>query len=161
MLASIPIITHLWNMDFQHWWNYYYWGRYLPTPKNVWYERGVWGNVFADIPLALVALGVGAWGFFWHKEIMRKTHEKLDKLAETHQGHTEHLKKILDALDPETDGGITDLHAKLDTIRDALDTHTPGGLTEIIDRLEKHDEPLHTGVSVLRDDVDKDEPIAA
>lgn len=143
LIATATLFTHFWQFFFVP-----------PEPGVPWYHGQVWGNVVAVLPLALLAVA----GFFWHKGVMDEAHEKIDKLAQAHDKHTEHLKAILDALDPDTDGGIADLHAKLDVIRDALDTHTPGGLKEIVDRLDGPEAP-HTGVSVLRDDVDKDVPV--
>jgi hypothetical protein len=112
-----------------HWFHFFFWGG-NPSPTNVWYERAVWGNVVAVFPLA----ALGLVGYLWHRGVMKEAHEKLDRLAAVHAAHTAHLKQLLDALDPETDGGLGDL-------RDLLDVATPGGigaLREQLDDLKMH-----------------------
>jgi len=96
--------------------------------QPVWYERAVWGNVVAVIPLALLA---GA-GWLWHKGAVEEMHRKLDAAAKRADVHAEHMKRILDALDPDTDGGIADVTAAVADVRDRLDVSTPGGLTDVL-----------------------------
>ena len=135
------------NTLLEHWFHYYFWGGPTPTTVNVWYERGVWGNVFADIPLAALALITGTIAFIWHKDVMERTHSKLDKAVEErqenhdellnqHQKHHDeimlHLKKVIDSIDPESEGKISD-------VLDRLDPSTEGGIKVIVDKLNGKD----------------------
>jgi len=120
MSTAIIVITHLWNTDFVHWWHLYF-----DPAEKPWYEGQVWGNVFAVLPLAVL----GTIGYWVHK-FVAKEHEDIDvKLERQHNEHSEHLKKILDALDPETPGSLAN-------IEDALDPQTPSGIGEILKRLD-------------------------
>jgi hypothetical protein len=121
-MNAIIVITHLWNTDFRHWWEAYFFGGH----GVVWYLRLVWGNVFADI----VFFAGAALGYIWHQGILKKAHEEANARIAKHQDiHTEHLKKILDALDPETPGSLV-------AIEDMLNPKTPTGIGEIIKRLD-------------------------
>jgi hypothetical protein len=112
----------------------YFWEFFFDnTPtQNHFYEAAVWGNVIAILPLAIASI----IAFVWHKGIVKQTHKKLDALAEKHTEHTEHLKKILDLLDPETDGGISVVHEKIDRMENELNLETPGGLKTILDSIK-------------------------
>lgn len=118
-----------------HFWHFFFWG----PGKPVWYERSVWGNVVATIPLAVM----GAAAFFWHRGVVRRLHEKIDRHEAALKGHiegqAEHGRKlllILDALDPGTDGGITEIHNAIGKIADEINPDTPGGLRLVLDRLD-------------------------
>ena len=113
----------------------YFWEFFFDnTPaQHHFYEAAVWGNVVAVLPLAIVAI----IAFIWHKGVVEETHRKLDVLAEKHDEHAEHLKKILDALNPETDGGISLLHEHIQRIENEINLKTPGGLKTILDEIEK------------------------
>ena len=117
MTNAIIVITHLWNTDFAHWWHLYF-----DPAEKVWYEGAVWGNIFAILPAGVL----GAIAFFWHGVLVDEAKKAADQ-------HTRHLKKILDALDPESDGGV---HIKLDQIVDDLDPKTDSGIGVIIHKLE-------------------------
>jgi hypothetical protein len=119
-----------------HWFHFYFWGGPSPVPVNIWYERGVWGNVFAVLPLAPIGVAAGIAGYIWHKRIIARLHRRIDGLAAAHDEHAVHLKALLDAMDPETDGGITVLHERLDKVADDLDPLTPGGLGVINKRFD-------------------------
>jgi hypothetical protein len=134
MIYAIIVITHLWHTDFQNWWNLYF----DPANKS-WYEGQVWGNVFAVLPLGILG-AIGAAIGFWVHKLVTKEHEDLDaKLERQHNEHSQHLKDILDALDPKTDGGIADIHTKLDEIKNELNPQTEGGLKLLLDRIEQLD----------------------
>jgi hypothetical protein len=122
MTNAVIVITHLWNADFRHWWEAYFFGGH----GVVWYLRLVWGNVFADI----VFFTGAALGYVWHQGVLKEAREETNRRIAKHQDiHTEHLKKILDALDPATDGGLAD-------IKDALDPTTPSGIGVILKELQ-------------------------
>ena len=127
--SAVIVITHLWNTDFQHWWNYYFWGSHAPIPKNVWYERGVWGNVFAVLPLAVLGSIFGTIGYQIHKRITKDI-KKFDA-ERAHDEHSKHLRAILDALDPEVEGDTT-----LDFIATQVNENTPGGLKTLRDDIK-------------------------
>jgi len=121
MMFALIFITHLWNTDFKHWWDAYFFG----GPGPAWYLRLVWGNVFAVLPLGLA----GFVGYRVHK-LATKGREDVDaKLERHHNEHLEHMRKILDALDPDTDGGLND-------IKELLDVHSPGGIGDLPDELK-------------------------
>jgi hypothetical protein len=93
-----------------------------------WFEGAVWGNVVAVAPLAIL----GTVGYWIHRLFTREHERVNEKLERLHNAHSQHLKAILDALDPDTEGGIADVHAKLDAIKDEIDLETPGGIGEAI-----------------------------
>lgn len=127
MMNAIIVITHLWNTDLVHWWHLYF-----DPAEKPWYEGQIWGNVFAVLPLAVL----GFIGYWVHKFIT-KEHEDIDaRLERHHDEHSKHLKAILDALDPDTEGGIADVHVKLDAIKNELNPETEGGLKVLLDRIE-------------------------
>ncbi len=116
---------------------------FFAPPHAPWWTGAVWGNVVATIPLAIM----GGLAFFWHRGVVRELHEKLDaraaEAAALHKDHKDvlaehsrHLLLILDALDPGTDGGIAEIHSKIEQIADVIDVNTPGGLRVIVDRLD-------------------------
>jgi hypothetical protein len=105
--------------------------------EPVWYERAVWGNVAAVLPLAVLAL----IGWFWHKGAVEEMHRKLDAASKKADVHAEHMKKVLDLLDPETDGGIADVHAAIAEVKDALDPDSPGGLQVIAEKIDALGKP--------------------
>lgn len=104
--------------------------------EPVWYERAVWGNVVAVIPLA----GLALLGWFWHKGAVQEMHRKLDKAAERADVHAEHMKRVLDLLDPETDGGMA-------VVLDRLDAATPGGIKDVLDAIRAKPIPMPTARS--------------
>ena len=119
-----------------------FWHFFFSPATGPWYTGNVWGNVVATIPLAL--LGMAA--FFWHRGVVRELHEKLDAhaaqleahgIAQAH--HAAKLLLVLDALDPGTDGGITEIHNRVEEIADTISTDTPGGLKLVLDRIDKLD----------------------
>ena len=132
MIAVLELAT---NTVFTHWFHYYFAGGPLPQTVNVWYERAVWGNVFADLPLAVIAGGL----FLWHHFAVRDLHRKVDELASKHEAHDRHLKAILDALDPDTDGGLADVQKQIAAVDDKLDPTTPGGLKVLLDEIHHAD----------------------
>ena len=101
-----------------HFWHYFFWGGPIPQPVNVWYERAVWGNVVAVLPMAVL----GAGGFTYHHFALKRMHES----------HDRHLKRILDALDPETSS-----ETQIDRIADLVDDQKPGGVTVVLEELRK------------------------
>jgi hypothetical protein len=115
MLATF-FLTHLWQY------------MYLP-PGEPWYHGEVWPNVYVVLPLAILG-----YLYFESRHIaVLAAHEEL-KAA--HVEHAEKLDRLLDRFDPETDGGLADVHAALADVRDRLDLSTPGGLKDIADRID-------------------------
>jgi hypothetical protein len=110
---------------FTHWFHFFFWGGAQPSPSPVWYERAVWGNVVAVLPLAVL----GLIGFLWHRGVVKELHAKIDREADARAEHTQHLKKIMDALDPETGGGIAD-------VLDRLEPSTPSGIGVLAGKLD-------------------------
>lgn len=104
-----------------HWWEY----NFIPA-HEAWYHGATWPNVFVLLPLSVL----GFIGWLWHKGAVDETHKKIDALAKKHDEHAEKLKKVLDALDPETDGGIQE-------VMDRLDPETPGGLEVLDTKIDK------------------------
>lgn len=129
MSSAIIVITHLWNTDFLHWWQYYFWGGGPVIPKNVWYERAVWGNVFALLPTAPIILATGLGVYVWHKGVVKD----LEAEVERHKHHSRVLDDIVGYLDPDKDA--SDLHAKVEVISRSVDPNIPEGLTEMIKEL--------------------------
>lgn len=95
-----------------HWAQYNY-----AAPGHVWYESADWPNVFVVLPLVVL-------GYL----ITRSRHitvvEAHKSLARAHVEHAEKLDKLLDKLDPESQGGISD-------VLDRLDIQTPGGIADL------------------------------
>jgi hypothetical protein len=110
----------------------HFWEFFFGESGKHFYEANVYGNVIAVLPLGVLAIG----GWLWHRGAVEETHRKLDLLAEKHDAHAEHLKKILDALDPESEGGIKVLHDHIMNVEDLLDPQTPKGLKVILEALE-------------------------
>lgn len=137
--AAVVIITHLWNTDFDRWWDMYF----FPDGKP-WYEGLVWGNVFAVLPLGLL----GTIGFFFHKWLTRE-HERFDSKT-AHDERAKEARKLFDLLDPHTDGGIAEIHDHVHIISDKVDETTPGGLGTIRDQL---DETTPGGIRAVLDEV--------
>lgn len=106
------------TLFFTHFWHFFFDPN---TPNTAWYQGNVWGNVVAVAPLAIL----GVLAFWWHHS---GVHKKLDAQARLLETHGAHLALIVDALDPETDGGLTD-------VLDRLDPTTDGGIKVIVDRL--------------------------
>ncbi len=95
----------------------------------------------AILPSAPVVFVGGLIVYFWHKGVTDRLHARIDELAASHAEHAEHMKRVLDILDPETDGGIADVHAALALIKDDLNPETPSGvgvLDEKVNRLLRH-----------------------
>jgi len=103
------------------WWIVRFWHFFFAPPGQDWFTGNVWGNVVAIIPLGVL----GFIAFWWHHS---GVHKKLDEQARQLEKHGAHLALIVDALDPETDGGLTD-------VLDRLDPTTDGGIKVIVDRL--------------------------
>ena len=96
-----------------------------------WYHAAVWGNVVAVVPL-----GIGGFiGFYFHRWFTQR-HEDFDA-KEAHNERAREARKILDLLDPHTDGGIREIHEHVETIEDRVDETTPGGIKTILDRLDE------------------------
>jgi hypothetical protein len=132
VLSTIPIITHLWNTDFAHWWAYYFaGGSKAPEPNGAWYERGVWGNVFAVLPLAPVGVFFGTCAYFWHKGVVRDLEAEVEK----HKHHSKALDDLMGLLDPGRDDG--GLHARIEHIEQLADETLPGGVTAVIEEIRK------------------------
>ncbi len=100
-----------------HWFHFFFFGGSPPNPSPVWYERAVWGNVVAVLPLAIL----GGIGFFYHHIVVKRLHST----------HDAHLRQILAALDPESD-----TETRLDQIADAVDETTPGGIKTVLEAIE-------------------------
>jgi hypothetical protein len=117
-----------------HFWAYYFTGYHTAH----FYEANVWGNVIAIAPSAPILLVLGAIGYFFHKRALDPLHAKIDAMeklhAERHETHVRLLSSVLDAFDPDTDGGIAE-------VLDRLDPDTPGGLGAIAERLDREDPP--------------------
>lgn len=107
-----------------------FWAFFFGQPGHHFYEAAVYGNVVAVLPLAVL----GLFGWLWHRGVVGELHAKVDGLAAAHAEHAQHFKQILDALDPDTDGGIADL-------RDRLDPDTPGGIGVIRKQLDTLTQP--------------------
>jgi hypothetical protein len=102
----------------------FFWEFFFGNPaQRHFYEAAVWGNVVAVLPMA----AFGAAGFVYHHFVLKRLHEE----------HSAHLRSILDILDPETDGGVADLHAAIAEIREDLNPDTPGGLRVVLDEIRK------------------------
>jgi hypothetical protein len=123
MLAQSTLFTHFWHFYF------------VPVGEP-WWRGAVWGNVIAIIPSAPVLLLLGTVGYFFHKRALDPLHAKIDALETLHaQRHADHLKllsTVLDAFDPDTDGGIAE-------VLDRLDPDTPGGIGALAERLKSFD----------------------
>lgn len=128
-MPSPIVMTHLLAAStfISHWWEYYF----VPT-NDVWWKGAVWGNVFAILPSLPVVGVLGVIGYFFHKRAMEPLHARVVQLERHNQDrHKEHvalLGELMDALDPDSEGGISD-------VLDRLDETTPGGITTILDRL--------------------------
>jgi hypothetical protein len=94
-----------------------------------WYEGNVYGNLVAIVPTGLI--------FFLY---LRSRHLAViaahEEMKAAHVEHAEKLDKLLDKLDPSSDGGIADVHAAIAEVKDALDPVTPGGLHVVVERLD-------------------------
>jgi hypothetical protein len=114
---------------FAHFWHYYFF-----PPGEPWWKGAVWGNVIAIAPSAPVLIAGGMAAYYFHKRAMAPLHAKINQLARDHQArheeHVELMKSLLDAMDPETDGGLADL-------KDRLDPETPGGIGVLRERLDQ------------------------
>jgi hypothetical protein len=101
-----------------------HWGHWII--ERYWPE--VRGNVYAVVPCGLAA-------FLWlrsrHLAVL-VAHEEL-KIA--HAEHARKLDKLLDKLDPSTDGGITEVHAAITEVKDQLNVDTPGSLQVVVERI--------------------------
>lgn len=99
-----------------HFWQYFF----FPA-HEVWYRGNVWGNVVAVLPLAIL----GIIGFTYHHFVLKNLHES----------HDQHLKLIIDALDPETDA-----ETQIDRIAELVDETKPGGVTTVLEAVRNlHD----------------------
>ena len=81
-----------------------------------WYWPEVRGNVLAIVPCGLAA-------FFW----LRSKHLAL---TAAHKSHDQKLAKLMDKLNPDTEGGIAD-------VLDRLDPTTAGGIRVILEAITK------------------------
>ena len=96
-------------------------GRPQSPPVIHWIIYTYWpevrGNVYAVVPCGLVA-----WLY------LRSKHRAIvvahAELKAAHVSHAEKLDKLLDKLDPESQGGISD-------VLDRLDIQTPGGIADL------------------------------
>lgn len=113
-----------------HFWAYYFTGYHVAHA----YEAAVWGNVIAILPSAPVLAVAGVAAYYFHRRAMAPLHARIDELARAHQDHhdehVELMKSLLDAMDPETDGGIAEL-------QDRLDPDTPGGIGVLREQLDR------------------------
>jgi hypothetical protein len=109
---------------------------YFPHGE-AWYHGQVWANVFVLAPLSIL----GAIGFLWHHSVVKELHRKVNReaaareaahteLMAAHAEHAQHLKKLMDALDPETDGGISE-------VVDRLEPGTPSGIGVLNGKLDR------------------------
>lgn len=107
---------------FWSFWHYYFWPAAGP-----WWLGAVWGNVIAIVPLFCLTL------------------EHRMAVAAAQRVHSQHLEKIIDWIDPATDGGVSVVHQRLDAICDLLDADTPGGVGTVRTAIEalssKGDQP--------------------
>jgi len=108
----------------------WFWEFFFANPQQPhFYEAAVWGNVAAVLPLGIL-------GYLY----LRSRHEAVlaahRELKAAHVEHAEKLDRLLDKMDPTTDGGLAELHTALADVQDRLDTATPGGLQEIAERLD-------------------------
>lgn len=117
MSTAVIVITHLWNTDFLHSWQFFF-----NPPHAPWYTGNVYGNLVAIVPTGLLL-----FAYIRSRHLAVIESHKAIKAA--HIEHAEKLNKLLDKLDPETDGGLSD-------IRDALDPTTPSGIGVIIEKLD-------------------------
>jgi hypothetical protein len=95
-----------------------------------WYWAEVKGNLLAT---PIIAVVVGLYVRFRHT-VAEEAHRELMR---KHIDHAKDLARLIDALDPSTDGGVGDMRTKLDVIKDEIDLITPGGIGEIIHKLTK------------------------
>src|ERR1019366_3024055 len=100
-----------------HWFQY----NYLPL-HEIWYRAADWPNMAAMLPIAI-------GGFLYIRSRHLAVMESHRALKAAHIDHAEKLDKLLDKLDPATDGGLAD-------IKDALDPTTPSGIGVLLDRIE-------------------------
>jgi hypothetical protein len=95
---------------------------FQPGHGAQWYTGNVYGNLVAIVPTGLLLF---AYIRSRHLAVM----ESHRALKAAHIDHAEKLDKLLDKLDPATDGGLAD-------IKDALDPTTPSGIGVLLDRIE-------------------------
>jgi hypothetical protein len=103
-----------------HWFQY----NYLPL-HEIWYRAADWPNMAVMLPIAI-------GGFLYIRSRHLAVMESHKALRSAHIEHAEKLDKLLDKLDPDTPGSLTN-------IENALDVSTPGGLTVILDKLAHKD----------------------
>ena len=100
-----------------------HWFQYNFAPHaELWYRGAIWPNVF-------VILVVAPLTFLW----LRGKHLAIlaahDSLKAAHVEHAEKLDRLLNKLDPDTEGGIA-------TVLDRLDENTPHGVGAIHEKLK-------------------------
>src|ERR1035441_8189235 len=91
-------------------------------PHEPWYHGATWANVVAIVPCALA---LWLWLRARHLTILAAHAE----LKAAHVEHAAKLDKLLNKLDPDTRGGISD-------VLDQLDPETPGGLQVLDEKLD-------------------------
>lgn len=117
MTNAIIIISHLWQTDFLHAWQFFFHPPHVP-----WYTGNTYGNLVAIIPTGLLL-----FAYIRSKHLAVIESHKALKAA--HVEHAEKLDKLLDKLDPETPGSLV-------AIEDMLDPATPSGIGEILKELQ-------------------------
>jgi hypothetical protein len=117
MINAVIVITHLWNTDFLHTWQFFF-----NPPTGPWYTGNVYGNLVAIIPTGLLL-------FAYIRSRHLAVIESHKALKAAHVEHAEKLDKLLSKLDPETPGSLV-------AIEDMLNPETPTGIGEIIKRLD-------------------------
>ncbi len=117
MINAVIVITHLWQTDFLHAWQFFF-----NPPSGPWYTGNVYGNLVAIVPTGLLL-----FAYIRSRHLAVLESHRVLKIA--HIEHAEKLDKLLDALDPQTPGSLKN-------IEDALDPTTPSGIGVIIEKLE-------------------------
>ena len=109
MLATF--VSHAWHFFFQ------------PGHGSQWYEGNVYGNLVAIVPS-----GVLLWLYLRSRHLAILTAHA--ELKAAHVDHAEKLDKLLNKLDPDTRGGITD-------VLNRLEVSTPGGIQLLDAKVER------------------------
>jgi len=109
----------------------YFWELYF-TGYHVhhFYEALVWGNVWAILPCGIIA-------FLYVRSKHLAIVAAQEELKAAHISHAEKFNKLLDKLDPESDGGIQEIHDTVQIIKDQVDENTPGGIKTVLDKIDK------------------------
>src|ERR1035441_4907315 len=102
---------------FTHWLQFNY-----AEPGQPFYKAADWPNVFVVLPLAIL-------GFLYLRSRHLAVIAAHEELKAAHVQHSAKLDRLLDKMDPDSQGGIAD-------VLDRLDPVTPGGLRIVADRID-------------------------